>query len=52
MDLSKIYRVELDRINELIDLVKKNGKEFHSRYVCDVILELTGNPYGFFVLAL
>ena len=47
MDLSKIYRAELNEINKLIDLVKKNDKEFYPKYICDVILDMTGNPYDF-----
>ena len=47
MKLSEIYQAELDRINELIDIIKKNGKEFHPKYICYIILEMTRNPYGF-----
>lgn len=47
MDLSKVYQTELDKINELIELVKKNGKEIYPSYVCDVILESTEDPYDF-----
>lgn len=47
MDLHKIYQAELSKISKLVELVKKDGKVLNPRYVCDLILAMTGNPYDF-----
>lgn len=47
MDIKIINKEELKIIEDFINKVKRNERIRKPRYVCEKVIELTGNPYDY-----